>query len=119
LVAILDDGTKIFGETKIDRRSFKIDQGIKKIYLSPKAKVFRDAEKALLEADLIVLGPGDLYTSIIPTLLVEGVTDAINASKGKLAYVVNLVTKGGKRIIFTRRILSIKYLIIWETEIQN
>jgi len=96
LVAILEDGSKVFGETNIDMRSFKIGIPIKKIFLSPKASVFKEAARAIREADLIVLGPGDLYTSLMATLLVDGVTDAINASKGKLVYIVNLVTKRGE-----------------------
>ncbi|MBX4206065.1 YvcK family protein [Candidatus Microgenomates bacterium] len=96
LVAVLDDGTKVHGETNIDMRNFKLKHGIKNVYLTPKARVFKDAAKAILEADLIVLGPGDLYTSIVPTLLVEGVVDAIKNSKAKLVYVVNLMTKRGE-----------------------
>ncbi len=96
LVALLEDGTKIFGETNIDMRSTKIGIPIKKIYLSPKASVFKEAAKAIEEADLIVLGPGDLYTSLVATLLVDGVASAIKSSKAKLVYVVNLVTKRGE-----------------------
>ena len=96
LVALLADGTKVFGETKIDVRKIKLGTPIKKVYLSPKASIFKEAAKAIEEADLIILGPGDLYTSLVATLLVEGVTDAIKASKGKLVYIVNLVTKKGE-----------------------
>ena len=96
LVAILADKTRVFGESNIDMRNFKLEHGIKRVYLTPKAKIFKDAARAIIEADLIVLCPGDLYTSIIPTLLVEGTTDAIKKSKGKLAYVVNLMTKRGE-----------------------
>lgn len=96
LVAILEDGTKIFGEANIDMRNFKTGVPIKKVFLRPKAKVFKQASDAIRRADLIVMGPGDLYTSIIPTLLVEGVTSAIKKSKGKVLYVVNLMTKRGE-----------------------
>ncbi len=96
LVAILEDGTKVFGEANIDMRNFKLGVPIKKIFLRPRAKVFRQASDAIRRADLIVMGPGDLYTSIIPTLLVEGVTSAIKKSKGKVVYVVNLMTKRGE-----------------------
>ncbi len=93
LVAILPDGKRIFGETNIDRRTYKLELPIDKIYFSPKARAFSDAAGAIENADLMVLGPGDLFTSIIPTLLVDGVNDSILRSKGKLAYVVNLMTK--------------------------
>lgn len=93
LVAILEDGTRVFGESKIDMRDFKLDIPIKKVYLTPQAKVFKEAAKAIEEADLMILGPGDLYTSLVPTLLVKGVTESISKSKGKLLYVVNLMNK--------------------------
>lgn len=96
LVAVLEDGTRVFGETNIDMRNFKVGVPIKKVFLSPKANVFKDAAKSIREADLIVLGPGDLYTSLIATLLVNGVSDAVRNSKGKLMYIVNLVTKRGE-----------------------
>lgn len=96
LVAVLEDGSKVYGETNIDMRDFKIGIPIKRVFLTPKARVFKDAAKAIREADLIVLGPGDLYTSLIAALQVEGVTEAIKASRGKLVYIVNLVTKRGE-----------------------
>jgi len=96
LVAILTDGTRVHGETNIDMRNFKLGESIKKVYLTPKAKVFPKAAKVLVDADLIVLGPGDLFTSIVPVLLVDGVTKAISKSSAKLAYVVNLMTKRGE-----------------------
>ena len=54
-------------------------------------------------ADLVVIGPGDLYTSIIPNLLVQGVATTLRATKGKKAYVVNLMTKWGETHGFTAR----------------
>lgn len=96
LVAILDDGTRIWGETKIDMRNFSLEHAIKRVFLTPKAKVFKDAALAISNADLIVLGPGDLYTSIVPTLLVSGVNEAIANSKGKVVYIANLMTKRGE-----------------------
>lgn len=96
LVAVLDDGTRVHGETNIDMRNFKLKNHIKNVYLTPKARIFKDAANAIEEADLIVIGPGDLYTSIVPTLLVEGTTDAIKRSKGKLVFIINLMTKRGE-----------------------
>ncbi|MEJ2348043.1 MAG: YvcK family protein [Patescibacteria group bacterium] len=96
LVAILEDGTRVFGESKIDMRNFKLEYPISKVYLTPKAKIFRKAALAIESSDLIILGPGDLYTSIIPTLLVEGMTQALKRSKGKIVFIVNLVTKRGE-----------------------
>lgn len=96
LVAILEDGSKVFGETNIDMRNFKLRTPVAKVYLTPKAKVFEKASEALKRADVIVLGPGDLYTSIIPSLLVEGIDKAIKGSKAKVVYVVNLMNKRGE-----------------------
>ena len=96
LAAILEDGTEVFGETNIDVRSIKPDVPIKKVFLKPQANVFPQAKEAIEAADLIVLGPGDLYTSIIPSLLVNGVTDAIAKSRAKLVFVINIMTKPGE-----------------------
>lgn len=101
LVARLVDGTKIFGETNIDIREIKPDVAISKVFLRPKAKVYGEARDAIVGADLIVLGPGDLYTSIVPNLLVSGLTDAIKESRGKVAFVINLMTKHGETDGFT------------------
>ena len=96
LCALLVDGTIIRGEKNIDFREIKPDVPIKEVYLSPKGKIFIGAKKAILEADLIILGPGDLYTSIIPNLLVSGVNRAIARSKAKVIYICNLMTKYGE-----------------------
>jgi uncharacterized cofD-like protein len=96
LAAILTDGTRVYGESRIDMRNFKLKYPIKRVYLTPKAKVFDKAAKAIEKADLIVLGPGDLYTSIVATLLVEGINEALCKSNAKLVYVVNLLTKRGE-----------------------
>lgn len=101
LCAVLTDGTRIFGETNIDIREKKPDIPIKKVYLTPAVRVYREAEEAICHADLVVLGPGDLYTSIIPNLLVRGVTEAIEECQGKVAVVVNLMTKHGETDGFT------------------
>lgn len=96
LVARLVDGTIIRGETNIDIREIKPDIPIAEVYLSPKAKIFLGAKKSIEGADLIVLGPGDLYTSVIPNLLVSGVNEAVLRSKGKVIFVCNLMTKYGE-----------------------
>lgn len=62
----------------------------------PKARPNKKALKALREADLIVLGPGDLYTSIICNLVIDGVGDALRLSRAKKLYIVNLMTKHGQ-----------------------
>ncbi len=99
LCAILENGKRIIGETNIDKRAEGAEYAkipIKEVYLKPGAKVYKDAKEAIEKADLIVLGPGDLYTSILPNLLITGVPEAINKSRAKVVYIVNLMTKPGE-----------------------
>jgi uncharacterized cofD-like protein len=96
LCARLEDGTIIIGERHIDVRTVKPDLRIAHVYLTPPARVHAQAETAIREADVIVIGPGDLYTSILPNLLVGGVPDAIRESKALKVYVCNLMTKPGE-----------------------
>ncbi len=101
LCAILEDGSVICGETNIDIPKHNPDLKIEKAYLDPKARAYKDTLKAIKNADSIVIGPGDLYTSIIPNLLVEGVSDAIRLSNAKKIYVCNLMTKYGETNNYT------------------
>lgn len=96
LVGILEDGTRVYGESKIDRRKIRPEIPLKSVYISPKAHLFYDAKRAIVDADLIVFGPGDLYTSLIPTLLVDGMCEALVKTNAKIVYVVNLMTKKGE-----------------------
>jgi len=96
LCAELEDGTIIEGQTNIDIPKHDGDKKIKRVFLQPAAHIFPEVRKALAEADLIVLGPGDLFTSVIPNLLVEGVSSAIKESSAKKVYVCNLMTKFGE-----------------------
>ena len=97
LCADLLDGTTVVGETHIDVVEKKEDRApIKKIYLKPKAIINDDAKEAILSADYILIGPGDLYTSILPNILVNGVPEAIKKSKAKKIFVMNLMTKYGQ-----------------------
>lgn len=101
LCADLIDGTTIIGQHHVDVLEQKEKRAqIKKIYLKPKSKINEDAKDAILKADYILVGPGDLYTSIIPNLLVTGVVDAIKKSKAKKIYVLNLMTKYGQTTNF-------------------
>ncbi len=92
----LEDGTIIKGESNIDIRRIRPKLKISDVFLDPAVRIYPSARKAILNADLIILGPGDLYTSVIPNLLVAGVSRAIAGSKGKLVYICNLMTKHGE-----------------------
>src|SRR5262249_51926359 len=99
LCAELEDGCIVRGETEIDTRGTKNMQPlvpIKRVFLEATTPPCDDAIHAIRRADMIVIGPGDLYTSILPTLLVDGVAEAINESDAKKVYVCNLMTKHGE-----------------------
>lgn len=96
LMAELEDGTLIKGESNIDIPNHDGNLKIKRVWLKPPAEINSNAQKAILEADLIIIGPGDLYTSLIPNLLVGGVKEALQKTKAKVLYFVNLMTKFGE-----------------------
>jgi len=96
LMARLEDGAELAGESTIDLRRDNLNVGIDYIHLDPKAYVYPPVLEAIEQADAIVLGPGDIYTSILPNLLVEDVPEAINASKAVKIHVCNLMTKPGE-----------------------
>lgn len=101
LYALLEDGQIIEGEANIDVPEHNPHLRIKKVYLKPYVTANKRAQSAILKADLIVIGPGDLYTSIIPNLLVQKIPQAIRKSKAKKVYVCNLMTKLGETNNFT------------------
>ena len=96
IMAELEDGTIIEGETNIDIPKHDGGIPIKKVWLEPAATILHEAEEAILEADIVVIGPGDLYTSIIPNLLVQGVPEALQETKARKVVVCNLMTKWGE-----------------------
>ena len=99
LCAELENGEAICGETDIDTRGEKHPGSlapIKRVFLREEPEACADALKAIRRADVIVLGPGDLYTSILPNLLVKGIAEAIRASEARKVYVCNLMTKHGE-----------------------
>lgn len=74
---------------------------IKKLYLQPNPQANPAAIKAIENADLIVLGPGDLYTSLLPNLIIPDIANAISTSKAKKVYILNLMTKYGQTYGYT------------------
>lgn len=97
LCVSLSDGTVIKGETYIDElEKNKSRSRITRAYLEPKATANPQALRAIKEADMIVIGPGDLYTSIIPNLIVGGIAEALKAASAKKVFVMNLMTKHGQ-----------------------
>lgn len=96
LYAILENGQMIKGETNIDIPKHDGNLKIKKVFLKPQSKINPTAEAILLKSDFVILGPGDLYTSIIPNLLIKKFPEIIKKSHAKKIYIVNLMTKFGE-----------------------
>lgn len=101
LVAEYDDGSKVVGEHYIDEP--KEHKDIVKFSLDSPAKALDLALEAIRKADYILLGPGDLYTTLLPNLLVEGVSEEIKKAKAKLIYITNLMSKIGQTRNRTQR----------------
>ncbi|MCM3739180.1 YvcK family protein [Oceanobacillus luteolus] len=98
LHAKMEDGTIISGESNIPLSRKKIDR----VFLSPEpAKPFSHAVQAIIDADLVVIGPGSLYTSIMPNLIVPSVQEALEMTSAKIVYVCNLMTQPGETTGFT------------------
>ncbi|MAG61298.1 hypothetical protein CMI43_00540 [Candidatus Pacearchaeota archaeon] len=96
ICAELEDGTLLKEENAIiDRDNNEVynRSPIRKVFHNPIAKANEKALKAIEEADLIVLSPGSLYTSIVSNLLVEGIPEAIGRSRGKKVYVCNIMSQ--------------------------
>jgi len=97
LEAILENGDVVSGETRISRSRYPI----RRIRLQPRrVRPLKEALDAIAEADLITLGPGSLFTSVIPNLLVSGVPKAIRESRALKAYFVNLMSQPGETTNF-------------------
>ena len=98
LHAKMEDGTVVSGESNIPLSNKKIDH----VFLSPQpVKPFNHAVQAIIDADLIVVGPGSLYTSIMPNLIVPSVQEALEKTTAKIVYVCNLMTQAGETTGYT------------------
>ena len=98
LVAEYQNGKKTKGETKIVEQHFPI----RRVSLDPvNCKPSKESFEAIDEADVIVLGPGSLYTSVIPNLLVSGISERIAISKAPKVYVCNVMTQSGETDNYT------------------
>ncbi len=97
----LENGQTIKGEHNIDVPAHDGKLKITNIWLEPRADINPRAKIAIGQADMIILGPGDLFTSIIPNLLVDGVKEAINKSSAIKVFFCNLKRKFGETTNFT------------------
>ncbi|MFJ8066069.1 uridine diphosphate-N-acetylglucosamine-binding protein YvcK [Psychrobacillus sp. NPDC096426] len=98
LHARFEDQTIVSGESKIPSYGKKIE----KVFISPSdVKPLPETINTIREADIIAIGPGSLYTSILPNLLVQGIKEAIICSKAKKVYICNLMTQAGETSDYT------------------
>lgn len=98
LHAELEDGSTVKGESKIPAYL----QKIKRVFLEPHdVKTLPDTIAAIRNADVIIIGPGSLYTSILPNLLVQDIKKTLIASKAKKIYICNLMTQAGETYRYT------------------
>ncbi len=104
LVAELTDGSHVYGERAIDMPRGHQREKIKNVFLVPhhadQIQVFPPVVKAIETSDYIILGPGDLFTSIIPNLIVPGVKEALLKTDARIVYITNIMTKYGETHTF-------------------
>ena len=99
MVAEYSDGVQVIGEHDIDEPApERLASHITQLSVTPEASISDTADEALLNADMIVIGPGDLYTSVLANVVVDGVASAVSNSGAKVVYVCNLMTKAGQTI---------------------
>jgi uncharacterized cofD-like protein len=102
LVAEFTDGNIIKGEVEITEYGRKLIAKIKRIWLEPEdVRAPQKAVDSILDADMIILGPGSLFTSIIPNLLIKDIRDAVLNSKAFKLYICNVMTQYGETDGFT------------------
>jgi len=98
LHAEMEDGSIVSGESKIPYSGKKI----KRVFLTPEAiEPLEEAIEVIRQADLIILGPGSLYTSILPNLLVPKIGDEVCKAEAKKVYICNVMTQAGETLDFT------------------
>ncbi len=98
LIAQYEDGSIGYGEAMIDSPPVQHNGEIKiaKLWVQPKAEIYKKSKEAILGADLIIFGPGDLYTSVLANVVVGDCANFISKSKAKILYITNLVSKYGQ-----------------------
>ncbi len=95
LVAYYENGKVVEREGLIDENKGEKSK-IKKLSLKPNVFALKKAVETIKKSDFLVIGPGDLYTSIIPVLLPIGIVEAVKCFQGKIIYIMNLMTKAGQ-----------------------
>src|SRR5437016_7435530 len=102
LIAEMADGQTRVGESNIPHANGdgEVVTAIKRVFLQPEATINPEAEEAILNAEMIVVGPGSLYTSILPNLVAEGMAEALKASPAIKVFICNVATQPGETDYF-------------------
>lgn len=102
LVAEYENGQKLFGESEIDEPKYPHDaqSHISKLYTTPKVETHRSVVETLQNADYIIIGPGDIYTSLLAAIVINDMAKHIQDSPAKIIYIGNLFTKFGQTYKF-------------------
>lgn len=123
--AEFENGTVVRGESNINTQKKLTDSPIKHIRMIPEnAKALDDTIEAISSAKLLIFGPGSLYTSVIPNLLVDGIVDAVRASSARKVYVCNVMTQDGETENYTaidhvKAMFAHSYDMLFDTCIVN
>lgn len=97
LKAKLKNGQVIAGESNIPEQALEQDSPIEKVFIEPSnARALQESVNAIREADAIILGPGSLYTSVIPNLLIKDIANALHRTRAIKIYVSNIMTQPGE-----------------------
>lgn len=98
LVAEYEDGSVLVGEASIDEPSRKHDctKRITSLRVQPRAQISKEAKESILSADFVILGPGDLYSSLLSNFAIHGTTSALKKSEATFIYIVNIMSKYGQ-----------------------
>src|SRR6266851_3979170 len=106
LIAEMADGQTRVGESSIPHQNgdgdgdIAVATAIKRVFLQPEPTINPEAEEAILNAEMIIIGPGSLYTSILPNLVVDGMAEALKASPAIKVFVCNVATQPGETDAF-------------------
>lgn len=102
LYARLKNGIIVKGESNIPIKSLELNSPVESIFIKPKdAKAVKEATDAIDDADLVLLGPGSLYTSVIPNLLVKNIKESLNRTEALKVYISNVMTQPGETDNYT------------------
>lgn len=96
ICAKLENGRKVYGETNIDIPKHDKKLEIEEVFLEPQVSTYPECVKEIEGADFIIVGPGDIYSSLMQNFLVKGIPEAIRNSEAKKIYICNTMTKLGE-----------------------